>query len=582
MASNPIQYTSRTFLTILADINSDPELADKPEWFKRLIAGVGDVLSMINNGAANNSFLRTAFTRQAVQELCYLIDYAIPDAATSSGEIVFNFDVDNVIFPVTALKEDLTATSKGSIPVGSRRFESRSDVTYDLQTIECDNTAIVNNSFRVNRLCSTGEKVRLSGDLPDGLRNDTDYFILRIDPSYIQLAASLDNCRRNKPVNFLHRDGISAISFYALRTVCFQQEHKAMRSIGQSNGIAPWQEFDLPDKDILLDTLIVSINGETWERVDSLVFSQIFDKHYQLIWNSERKAYIRFGNGEYGAIPPNFQIMAEYSVGGGKASNVPSIGAISVYAGTNEMIDGCFNSEPMKGGDDQQSIELARKLAPGTVRSRDRFITAEDGEVLAITHGGVSQAKCIRNAYGVLSAKVVCIAIGGGNLNSANRYELQTYLAAKTIMESIDVHVDEAVIVPQDVLSRIHLTAGANRDDVFSYIRLGWKLLLSETGQEILTEYLSYGVEAAAAVINANFDEHFSSKDFIQIDTMMKALDRYGVRKFGERLDESAAIAFIQSTIRGIDYMRIFAPVFPIYLNEDGITTYGTIALEEI
>ena len=43
---NPIQYTSRTFQTILADINSDKELADKPEWFKRMIAGVGDVMSM--------------------------------------------------------------------------------------------------------------------------------------------------------------------------------------------------------------------------------------------------------------------------------------------------------------------------------------------------------------------------------------------------------------------------------------------------------------------------------------------------------------------------------------------------------
>jgi hypothetical protein len=582
MASNPIQYTSRTFLSILADINSDPELADKPEWFKRIVAGVGDVISMINNGAANNSFLRTAFTRQAVQDLCYLIDYAIPDAATASGEVVFNFDVHKVSFPITVAKEDLAAASKGSIAVPSRRFEARTDVTYNLQSIDCDNTAIANNSFRVNRLCSSGEKIRLSGDLPEGLRNDTDYFVIRIDQSYIQLASSLENCRRNKFLPFLNRDGICTISFYALRVTCFQQEHKDIRAIGQSNGINHWQEFDLPDKDILLDTLVISINGETWTRVDSLVFSQIFDKHYQLIWNSERKAYIRFGNGEFGAVPPNFSIMAEYAVGGGKASNVSSIGALSVYAGSDEIIDSCFNSEPMKGGDDQQSIELARKLAPGTIRSRDRFITAEDGEVLAVAHGGVSQAKCIRNAYGVLSAKLICIAVGGGNLNAANRYALQQYLVSKTIMESIDVHVDPAVITPQDVLCRIYLTPGAVIDDVFPYIRLGWKLLLSETGLEILTEYLSYGVSDAVDIINANFTEHFSSKDFIQIDGMLKALDRYGPRKFGEPLDESITIAFIQSTIRGIDYMRIIAPAFPIALSEDEITTYGNITLEEI
>ena len=51
---NPISYTSRTFESILQDINDDDELIDKPNWFKRLIAGVGDVVSMWNNAAANN------------------------------------------------------------------------------------------------------------------------------------------------------------------------------------------------------------------------------------------------------------------------------------------------------------------------------------------------------------------------------------------------------------------------------------------------------------------------------------------------------------------------------------------------
>jgi hypothetical protein len=580
MAANPIQYTSRTFLTILADINSDPELADKPEWFKRIIAGVGDMLSMINNGAANNCFLRTAFTRQAVEELCYLIDYAIPDATTSSGEVVFNLDPHKTTFPITVSKEDLAVTSKGTITVPSRRFEARSDVTYNLQTIECDNAAIADNAFLVTRLCSTGEKARLSGDIPEGLKSGADYFVLRTDAAHIQLASSLDNCRRNKPVSFSSGGGICKLAFYALRAVCFQQEHKAPSAIGQSDGITPWQEFDLPDKDMLLDTLVVTINGETWTRVASLVFSQRFDKHYQLIWNSARKAYIRFGNGQYGAIPSNFQITAEYSIGGGKAANVLSLGALSVYAGSCDVIDSCFNAEPMKGGDDQQSLELVKRLAPGTIRSRDRFITAEDGEILSVNRGGVSQAKCIRNAYGILSAKIVCIAAGGGNLNAANRLALQRYLISKTIMEGADIHVDEADIIPQNVVSRIKVTSGYNAEDIMPYIRLGWKLLLSETGQEILTEYLSYGVESAVTVINTNFDEHFSSKDFIQIDGMMKALDRYGVRKFGERLDESVAIAFIQSTIRGIDYMQITAPVFPIYLAEDAIPTYGDITLE--
>ena len=75
MAGNPIKFDSETFNTILADINSDLTLVDKPEWFKRILAGIGDVLSVQRNASANQSFLRTAFTRKAVTDLLVLIDF---------------------------------------------------------------------------------------------------------------------------------------------------------------------------------------------------------------------------------------------------------------------------------------------------------------------------------------------------------------------------------------------------------------------------------------------------------------------------------------------------------------------------
>ena len=66
MPINPIQHDSETFNTILNDINSDTELIDTPEWYKRIIAGLGDVMSVQRNATANQSFLRTAFTRTSM------------------------------------------------------------------------------------------------------------------------------------------------------------------------------------------------------------------------------------------------------------------------------------------------------------------------------------------------------------------------------------------------------------------------------------------------------------------------------------------------------------------------------------
>ena len=101
--TNPIQYTSRTFQTILSDINSDKELADKPEWFKRLIAGVGDVMSMCLDAQANNSYLETAFTRDAVKKLCQLIGYKLAVHTTSTGKLKF-YLADTTVFTITVTK----------------------------------------------------------------------------------------------------------------------------------------------------------------------------------------------------------------------------------------------------------------------------------------------------------------------------------------------------------------------------------------------------------------------------------------------------------------------------------------------
>ena len=89
--ASPIKYSSRTYQTILNDINNVDNLADKPDWFKRMIAGVGDICSMINNAQANNSYLSTAFTRQAVKDMCRLIGYEMPEQTTSEGTQLFYF-----------------------------------------------------------------------------------------------------------------------------------------------------------------------------------------------------------------------------------------------------------------------------------------------------------------------------------------------------------------------------------------------------------------------------------------------------------------------------------------------------------
>jgi len=584
MSTNPIKYTSRTFQTILADINADPDLADKPEWFKRLVAGVGDVVSMINNAAANNAYLRTAFTRQAVLDLCAQIGYEVPPAVTSSGTILFYLSP-TVTFPVTLAPADLAAATRGTVAVASRRFESRSSAVFDAESsvVNLTTDPISSSTIKVARDFLTGEKVRAScsGTMPTGITALTDYYAIRVDATHIKLASTAANAYAGISLTISGGTGNLTLALYSGRVSCHQQESKGQQTIGQSDGLTGWQEFGLPDADVIRDTLSVTVNGVPYTRVDTLALSKPYDTHYQQIYKSDGTSVVRFGDGEYGIIPPNFDIIAEYATGGGSAANVTTLNAVSVYAGASSDVTGCSNATSMTGGADAQSSEIAKRVAPGTLKSRDRFITAEDGESLAVQYGGLSQAKVIANAYGVLSTKVVGVAVGGGNPSPSLKIALQAYLVSKTIMESIDVRVMDATITARAVTCSAKVLPGYTWAGVQPLLRLAWKLFFAETGQEVIDEYLSNGIASATAKVNSLYSEAFTSSDYAKVQKLIVALDSYGARTFGEAVYDSDAIAFVQGNVDGIDYLTLSAPTFPLIHALDEISTYGAITLTE-
>ena len=450
--TNPIQYTSRTFQTILADINSDKELADKPEWFKRLIAGVGDVMSMCLDAQANNSYLETAFTRDAVKKLCQLIGYKLAVHTTSTGKLKF-YLADTTIFPITVAKADLCAIYGR---VSSMRFESREDATLSATTetlVGTGNTDHITLNVGSETSFETYDKVYVS-NAPIA----TGYYYLKVDGLNVYFANSVEDIALGRWVTV--QTGSYTCKLYTLTAQCYQQEQKDAVSIGNSDGNTPWQTFSLPDEKILQETLVVTINDEIWTRVDDFSESVPTSKHYRLDYNNDYTAKIVFGNGVYGAIPENFPIYAQYAVGGGANTNINTPNTINVYSGGAEKIEGVCNPTVMNGGADQESIENAKILAPASLKTRDRFVTVDDGLVL-IYRTGLSSIACIQsNYYGSLSCRVQCVANGGGNLSTQNKLYIQQYLKDRSVLGSVDVRVVDTVFLPQSLTLNISLNIG--------------------------------------------------------------------------------------------------------------------------
>lgn len=584
MPANPIQYTSRTFQTVLNDINSDPDLRDKPEWWKRIWAGVADVLGTYLNAQANNTYLRTAFTRQAVIDLCELIDYRLAPQSTSNGILYFDMDAGEPL-PVSFARTELVAQTTGTLTQSARRFEARTGET--VSAFETGTFTAAAAILTVAKDFIGFEKVRVSttGTLPAGLDAGTDYYVVRVSATEISLALSRADARAGVVVSTTDAGtGVHSWIQLSLEKTVYQQRSVEEYVAGRAQAGVEWQEIELADARILRDTLTVTINGIAWlvlgkdTTADSFVFSEPTDRHVKLLYDTDGGGRLLFGNGTYGEIPGSFDVFVSYAVGGGAGSNVAE-GRVTTYAGGADEVQAVYNPLMMTGGADEQSMDDAKRIAPLLLKARDRFVTVEDGKVLSENYPGISLAKVNPNVFGVLSAQVLTIANGGGNPSSTTQGELEQFLIDRTVLESMDIRVEDSVIVPVNVTCDVAVLPGFTFGDVQIFVELAIQMFWSETGTEIKSRYVAEGTPGATELINDLFGAGFGAGDFAQIEALVQALEPVD---YGVTIQESSAIAYIDSFVFGVDYLVMTAPAFPVVLADDEITTVGVVTVNEI
>lgn len=575
MSVNPLKYTSRTFNTILNDINNDDDLVDTPNWYKYLIAGLGDSLSMWENADTNQSHLRTAFTRQAVFDLLELIDYAMSPKSTSSGTLLFYFDADAVVFPKAILLGNLIARSEGTLEISSKKFEARAAVNVTATSEGFTTNFAADNNLDVARDYTAGEKVRVSTDntLPSPLQASTDYWVIRISATEIRLATTLANAYAGTEIT-LTDDGVGnhTVALYSTQVTCYQQETADQSIIGESDGTTEWQRFDLPDLDILEDTLVITINSVTWTKVDTLVDSSGSDTHYLLRYNTDNSAFILFGNGTYGAIPGNFDIYSDYAIGGGADSNISATNKINIYAGSDGDILAVSNPAAFTGGAEEESISTAKILGPLLLKARNRFVTVDDGEALALAYGGVSRVKINKNVYGLLSCQVPIVPNGGGAPSASLKSGLQAELIDKSILDTIDVRVVDPTYNTITPVVTVKILSTALWATVQSYVMLALRLLFSERGYEIQQDYVSNGIDSAVSIINTEWSTSFSSVDHSQIVALLSE-DNFSPTDFSKDFQESDIYGYIDTFVEGVDYIVWSGPALPLTQADDEITT---------
>jgi hypothetical protein len=139
-------------------------------------------------------------------------------------------------------------------------------------------------------------------------------------------------------------------------------------------------------------------NNEVWvryKRIDSFFASGPRSRHYTLDYVT---GVVSFGDGRRGMVPveaKNNIVATSYRIGGGALGNVnahtlTSLGRALAY------IESVTNPLPATGGADRETIDEAKNRAPYTIKSRDRAVTAEDYEMLALRASTtLARARCV-------------------------------------------------------------------------------------------------------------------------------------------------------------------------------------------
>lgn len=162
-----------------------------------------------------------------------------------------------------------------------------------------------------------------------------------------------------------------------------------------------------------------------WTEFDHLIDAANVSEAYEVSFDEDGAASVRFGDGVNGRVPSaGAAITATYRIGGGIRGNVGPgtiVELVDIVAGATEVT----NANAASGGADAESNDQIRVNAPRSLSALNRAVTLKDYANLALQVSGIAKAV----ATNVGTAVTVHLApFGGGNAAAAKKTEVSAYL----------------------------------------------------------------------------------------------------------------------------------------------------------
>jgi len=358
------------------------------------------ILSFMLDKMANEGYLETAQLRENVLRIVNLIGYNVSAATASSISVnaeLTSVQLDDVVIRegteirtidglVFEVSQDYTVTAGNLTPMS---LEVAADVSRTVTFTE--NSIIVTFNIPLPADAGLGDSIRATSG------PDTEFHQI-VDISADRLEVTLDAI-------WVAATTTAEYEVYDRQIILIQGESKTESFV--SNGEAN-QVLLTTEREVIDGSMTVEVNSVEWSEVESLIYATASQQAYELSFDSQDRAIIRFGDNISGKIPPDgLTIDLDFRIGGGEVGNVAKNAirtTISGYVGASSTVSVSVSNPVTQGsgGQDRETIEHIKEFAPRYVRTNDRAVTAEDYQTLSAsfsdeTFGSVAQAVAVLN-----------------------------------------------------------------------------------------------------------------------------------------------------------------------------------------
>jgi hypothetical protein len=211
-------------------------------------------------------------------------------------------------------------------------------------------------------------------------------------------------------------------------------------------------------------TLQVNVDGIPWSEAASFFGQSPDARVFVTREDAEMKTHVMFGNGVNGAgLPSGATVVASYRAGSGSAA--PDEGALTGIVRPFPGLKAIRNPIPAGGGADPDPADKVRRLAPRSVLTFGRAVSATDYEAIAAQAPGVNRARAYWSWNDQKQRNLVAVYVGD------NSKALQSAKAALAGTEDPNrpVDVQQAVGVGTgDLILRVHVPAAADPASVIA------------------------------------------------------------------------------------------------------------------